>query len=259
MSTSYFTKIDNSILELDSLTPIQKMVYVILKKHADFKTFKCYPSLTTIAKQVNCHKNSVINAIKKLEELKLIVKFNRTLKNKKEKTSNMYIVNPNTQIVPPSTIDVHKQELSNNNDIDIEKVDTKEMDVEEIKKALQKKYSARAVTQALYQLKQRLLNNKPIFNIISYLEKICKNFQLGLDLCATVKQDLPITNSYTTSNLNKGIHNKKQANTSTTSNTHTTTYKKTKFHNFEERFEKYTPEEFEKIALASNKKKFATV
>lgn len=48
--------------------------------------------------------------------------------------------------------------------------------------------------------------------------------------------------------------NKKSYKNEKSQNTNTTI--KTKFHNFEERFSKYTPEEFERIALEKQKKKF---
>lgn len=243
-----------------SMNPFEKAVYTALLSFADWKTYKCFPSLPTIAKKAKVCRNTVIKYIKILEEKGCIIRQNRTVKGKLEKTSNLYIVNPNPSLSAthglPSTQDGLKQELINYNDVDIEKADKKEMDVESIKKELDKKYSPRAVTLGLQKLRQALNNNQTIYNIIQYVDKICKNFEIGFKLTESVKEESPITTTYTTpatsNNVNKGLHSNK------TYNSNSTSYKKTKFHNFPERFANYSNDELEKMVLEKQKLKFGT-
>ncbi|HOI59787.1 MAG TPA: helix-turn-helix domain-containing protein [Candidatus Pacearchaeota archaeon] len=68
-----FTQINNSFLIRNDLNVHEKMVGIILKKHAMNKT-ECWPSIKKMAKEVNCSETTVKKAIKKIESKFLIRK-----------------------------------------------------------------------------------------------------------------------------------------------------------------------------------------
>lgn len=84
-----FTIIGNQVLEDVNLTAYEKIIYAVLCKFANKADKTCYPSIATIQKLAGCSKMTVIRGIKKLEELRYIIKEKRESKSKGNE-SNLY-------------------------------------------------------------------------------------------------------------------------------------------------------------------------
>lgn len=67
-----------------------KSVYALLKTYSG-SSDACYPSLNTISKDLMLSKNTVLKAIKELEDIKMVSVFRSQKPNSKEKTVNTYI------------------------------------------------------------------------------------------------------------------------------------------------------------------------
>lgn len=65
----------------------EKSIFMILQTYADSKS-QCFPSISTLCKISGKSKNTVLKALKGLEDLKLLTNERRTTKN--GKTSNLY-------------------------------------------------------------------------------------------------------------------------------------------------------------------------
>ena len=63
--------IPNVIMECDKLTPIDKLLWGMLNKHAGDDR-KCYPSQDLLAKEINCTTRSIIKSLQNLEDLKFV-------------------------------------------------------------------------------------------------------------------------------------------------------------------------------------------
>lgn len=88
--TRGFSQLPNYILADDRLGHADRLVYWALKLH-NFKGKEyCYPSLQTISKKSHYVKNTVIKALKKLEELGYI-RVDRQ-RRKKEKSNCYYLL-----------------------------------------------------------------------------------------------------------------------------------------------------------------------
>jgi hypothetical protein len=90
-------------------------VYTALCMHANLQTQQCYPSHRTIADMLDCSVGKVKDAIRTLEELKLIETAPRYDAENKRQTSNLYtILDPP---VPPVTTDTRPRyaEMTTNN------------------------------------------------------------------------------------------------------------------------------------------------
>lgn len=84
--------------------PYELSVYVYLKKHANYATGTCYPSIATLEKETNISEKKIRLILKNLKDKKLITIQNRTLVNG-GKTSNIYKLlefeNGEVQAKPP--------------------------------------------------------------------------------------------------------------------------------------------------------------
>lgn len=69
-----------------------RTVYRALLRYANRKTWSCYPSINTLAKDTGLSKATIIRQLKNLEKNNLIIKIHRTRKDN-GKTSNMYFFN----------------------------------------------------------------------------------------------------------------------------------------------------------------------
>lgn len=69
-----------------------RTVYRALLHYANRKTWSCFPSVTTIAKDTGLTTRTIRRNIKKLEKEGLIIKIRRTHHNKGD-TSNIYFFN----------------------------------------------------------------------------------------------------------------------------------------------------------------------
>lgn len=83
--------IQNEIIDSEELTIYEKMVYMVLVRHAN-EGSACFPSYKSIAKKAGCSDRQVMKVIKSLEEKKLVKKVIRKQKDKKENDTNVYYV-----------------------------------------------------------------------------------------------------------------------------------------------------------------------
>lgn len=84
-----FTMVYHDFLTSKLLNYYEKMVFIMLKKHADSKTHEAYPSLATISKETGISKRKVQNCLNHMEELKVIKRKRRKTDNG-DYTSNLY-------------------------------------------------------------------------------------------------------------------------------------------------------------------------
>lgn len=127
----YFTQVNNQAICDNSLSTIEKMVYVSLSMFADTRDNSCYPSYAKIAEYASCSRRSAIDAVKKLQTKGYIereYRYDDTGSN----TSNVFILldNPgggcstDTRVVQEvhegSAGESPKQEPLNENHITIE-------------------------------------------------------------------------------------------------------------------------------------------
>ena len=87
-----FTIIYNDILDDENLSLHEVAVYIALKRFADNKTKVAFPSLATISKKARICKSSVQKAIAGLIDKGYIEKKARYDKEKKEYSSNIYVL-----------------------------------------------------------------------------------------------------------------------------------------------------------------------
>lgn len=83
--------IENQIIDNEELTIYEKMIYMVLARHAN-EGSSCFPSHKTIAKKAGCSERQVRNVIPKLEEKGLVKKVARKRKGSKENDNNIYFV-----------------------------------------------------------------------------------------------------------------------------------------------------------------------
>lgn len=84
-----FTMVYHDFLTSKLLTYYEKIIFIMLKKHADSKTHEAYPSLATISKETGISKRKVQNCLNHMEELKVIERKRRKTDNG-DYTSNLY-------------------------------------------------------------------------------------------------------------------------------------------------------------------------
>lgn len=94
-----FTQVTNVVLDdnihLDK--PAQKLVYVMLCRHADNTTKSSYPSVKTLARECGCSENTVRTALRKLSDLKL-VEIRERISSESGQMSNLYVLlNPSKE------------------------------------------------------------------------------------------------------------------------------------------------------------------
>ena len=84
-----FTMVYHDFLTSELLNYYEKMIFIMLKKHADSKTHEAYPSLATISKETGISKRKVQNCLNHMEEPKVIKRKRRKTDNG-DYTSNLY-------------------------------------------------------------------------------------------------------------------------------------------------------------------------
>lgn len=123
----YFEKdIDGKMMHTDAFSNIyEKMIYIVLTRHANNNNGIAYPSLTTIAREAICGVSTVKRCIKSLEEKGYITKTTRPKLNG-DHDSNLYILKkissickgiilPQSQENAGKSIEDHKEEQNKNN------------------------------------------------------------------------------------------------------------------------------------------------
>ncbi|WP_252249167.1 helix-turn-helix domain-containing protein, partial [Clostridium sp. VAP23] len=87
---TYFVQAENNFIRNSKYTVNQKMVYLCLQSYAGAVT-SCFPSKSTVAKDLNLSEKTVYTILKQLEQLGAIIVINQ-IKENNRKTSNMYIL-----------------------------------------------------------------------------------------------------------------------------------------------------------------------
>jgi len=107
-----FTIVPHWLLEV--LKPIELTTYIALGQYADNKTKECWPSVSTLAKDIDRSRYSTIKALQGLEE-KNVIEVKQRFKDKGEQTSNLYIL----KLTPPSRkLDTESKENKTPRDIE---------------------------------------------------------------------------------------------------------------------------------------------
>ena len=107
-----FTIVPHWLLEV--LKPIELTTYIALGQYADNKTKECWPSVSTLAKDIDRSRYSTIKALQGLEE-KNVIEVKQRFKDKGEQTSNLYIL----KLTPPSRkLDTDSKENKTPRDIE---------------------------------------------------------------------------------------------------------------------------------------------
>ena len=88
-----FTIVPHWLLKL--CKPTEITAYVALGQYADNKSKECWPSVTTLAKDLDRSRQSTIKALQGLEEKGAIQKFARLDNKTGQQTSNLYILKIN--------------------------------------------------------------------------------------------------------------------------------------------------------------------
>lgn len=83
----FYTKVSSA-----NISPTVRTVYRALLQYANRKTWSCFPSVNTIAKDTGLSTRTVRRSLKVLEHEELILRINRKRENNGN-TSNMYFFN----------------------------------------------------------------------------------------------------------------------------------------------------------------------
>ena len=105
-----FIQIENSFINNSQYSVYEKMVYISLCTYAMDKN-NCYPSQTTIAKNLNISRTMVIKAMQGLEQKDGLLIINRKTESNR-KISNLYIlseVDPCSGMFIPESLKEFKQ------------------------------------------------------------------------------------------------------------------------------------------------------
>jgi len=87
---TYFVMAENSFIRNPKYSINQKMVYLCLQSYAGAVT-SCYPSKSTLAKDLDTSIKTIERVLNQLEELGAILTINQITENNR-KTSNMYML-----------------------------------------------------------------------------------------------------------------------------------------------------------------------
>ena len=105
-----FIQIENSFINNSQYNIYEKMVYISLCTYAMDKN-NCYPSQSTIAKNLNVSRTMVIKAMQGLEEKNGLLIINRKAESNR-KISNLYIlseIDPSSGMFMPESLRKFKQ------------------------------------------------------------------------------------------------------------------------------------------------------
>lgn len=88
-----FVMVPNDVIDEDTVfsDATEKMIYLVLKRHANLEGEQAYPSMATIAKKALCSESTAKRKVKELIRKGIITKENRYLEMG-GKTSNMYTI-----------------------------------------------------------------------------------------------------------------------------------------------------------------------
>ncbi|WP_053957138.1 hypothetical protein [Inediibacterium massiliense] len=225
------------------------LVYEKIKRFMNFSTMKSTVSIKRLVEETGRSKNTVLKAIRYLVENEFLIKKKSFNKEKMEYNTNEYYFYKEAELIYKEKKSksyehvvhegdevVHKKEHNKNN-TDKSVIVEKTIDVESIKKQLEKKYSIDIVKKAVQCLQRAVKHGTIVNNLKSYLNTLCVNIKAQLNLIASISD----------SNVHD-VHKEPQKS-KIPSATNTRYQGKNKFHNFFQRTSLYSKEELEKMLL----------
>lgn len=224
--------------QLDQLDGMERELYRILDYFtADRERVKCTPSIKSIAIKFKRARNTTKAYLRKLEtkgfiriqERKAIGK----ITNNKYNQTNEYTLllkQFNKAVLPKADFKKSKPIVCAESDIDI------------VVRELTTVHSKDVVSSALKAMRKNIRNGSIIRSMKSYLEALINKASGQLTDVDQAIESMKDSSTVVKS-TNKGSYKPKQNNI------------KTKFHNFEQRTDKYSPEELERKVLANSKRK----
>lgn len=239
-------KNNNYYNQLDTLDPVEEKLYRILKGFKDNITHKCHPSIKTLEIKLKRCRQTTKKYLKMLAEKGFIHIRERKVKHKvtnnKFNETNEYTLllekfNGSIKKVNPDD----KQETS--------PLILKETDLEKVMRKLKSSYSEDSVSAALKTMRKNIRNGSIISNMKNYLESLINKSSNQLKEVDKAIESLAKDSTSTSSSKPKS---KENSNYKSNSNRNKVS---TKFHNFEQRTDKYGAEELEAMVLRKSKKK----
>lgn len=276
--TNWFM-VENELIDNLQLTTYEKMIYIVLVRHSN-EDSSCFPSILTISKKAGCSVATVKRTIKSLEEKLLIKKVTRKVEGKKENNSNLYYVmsakgrvceNLGSERAEGRVCEnpqVGSVRASNNTNINNTNITSMYIDKED-----------ESADNNLGEFSKLYQQNIGVVNGITaeWLIELSKEMELDLfkravEICTErgkltqgylkgiIKQWND--NNITTYDQLKALELEREQGKiklqerKTTSKETNYKPKKTNFHNFEETFTQYSPEEMDEIIRKSQREKF---
>jgi len=271
--------VENELIDNLQLTTYEKMIYIVLVRHTN-EDSNCFPSMSTISKKAGCSVATVKRTVKSLEDKSLIKKVTRRIEGKKENDSNLYyIMSAKGSVCENLGSERHDGRVcenpqvgsvraSNNTNINNTNITSMYIDNEE-----------KPVDKILSEFSKLYQQNIGVVNGITeeWLMKLSKEMELDLfrravEICTergkltqgylkgiikqwsdnnitTYEQLKALELEREQEKLNKNKNNK-------IDKVDKPFAKKNKFHNFNETFQKYSPDELDEIIRKSQREKF---
>lgn len=267
-----FVMVDKKIIEdIENFNKNELLAYVVICKFADNANRQAFPSMSTIAKYMRTSKETARVAIKGLiEKGVLVYQQRRNPDNEKENISNIYAI--------VDQKNWSKAKIKNHKVLeDREKEYARRLENGKKKSDENKKVASAANTNNSVK---KFNNNSFDKNSLTHADIntqdnnidliIDNNIKISKNLSKSTKEEIinwdrslliecieyMNKNRLSISNFNINYLSKIYRNPTFKGEVQDIKDFKTKFHNFDETFTKYTEDEFEDIILASQKKKF---
>lgn len=267
-----FVMVDKKIIEdVENFNKNELLAYVVICKFADNANRQAFPSMSTIAKYMRTSKETARVAIKGLiEKGVLVYQQRKNPENEKENISNIYAI--------VDQKNWSKAKIRNHKVLDNrEKEYARRLENSRKKINKNKKVASAANTN---NSEKKLNNNSSDENSLTHIHINTQgnnidlitnnNIKIPKNLSKSTKEEIinwdrslliecieyMNKNRLSISNFNINYLSKIYKNPIFKNEVCDINEFKTKFHNFDETFTKYTEEEFEDIILKSQKKKF---
>ena len=229
---------DTYYKQMDSMDGMERELYRILKTFKDNVEHTCFPSIATLMKLFKRCRNTTKAYLRKLEAKGFItIKENRVtheVTNNKYNDTNTYTLildKLNGALVKADAVSKQR-----------EVAELKETKIDSIIKNLKKTNNESSVDSAAKTMLRNMRNGSIINRPKNYLESLISKVDNQLvDLERAIKSSTKSTD--------------KQSSNKYLSKTKIKNRHKTKFHNFEQRTDKYTSEELTAKVLSSHKNK----
>lgn len=223
--------------QLDTLDPMEQVLYRILKNFTNNNTHDCYPSIALLSQLFKRCRNTTKKYLRTLQGKGFInIKQQRVthaVTNNKYNDTNLYTL----------LLEKFNKAVPTNNNVDTNNViELKETRLDTITSKLKSVYDNDVVVAALRTMRNNIRNGSIINNMNNYLESLINTSNNQLEQVNNVIENSVKTSKDTSSNKHKVDK--------TTSNKI-----KTRFHNFEQRTSNYSAKELEDKILNKHKRK----